>query len=170
MFRQRPMRKERFFQGHMHESPFHKGDLKYVVLTLLKEKPRYGYEIIRELEEFSYGFYKPSPGVVYPTLQMLEEMEYTTSEERDGKKVYVITEAGLRFLEERSETADEIRHKMSHHWDSEYFDMFGQITAEFKELRRLMQRRSRYLDPGKMQRIRDIISRASKDIEAVIKE
>jgi DNA-binding PadR family transcriptional regulator len=170
MFKQRPLRREQFFQGHWHDSPFHKGDLKYVILNLLKEKPRYGYEIIRELEEYSYGFYKPSPGVVYPTLQMLEEMEYTTSEERDGKKVYVITEAGLRFLKERSDTADEVRQKMSHHWNSEYFDMFGQIKGEFKEMGKLMRRRAAYLDAKKMQRIRDIIVRASKEIESVVNE
>lgn len=170
MFKQRALRRERFFGGHWHESPFHKGDLKYVVLNLLKEKPRYGYEIIRELEEFSYGFYKPSPGVVYPTLQMLEEMEYTTLEERDGKKVYVITEAGLLFLKERSDTVDEVRRNMRHHWNSEYFDMFGQITGEFKELGKLMHRRARYLSTEKMQRIRDIILRAVSEIESVIKE
>jgi len=170
MFKQRPVRGERFFRGHWHESPFHKGDLKYVVLNLLKEKPRYGYEIIRELEEFSNGFYKPSPGVVYPTLQMLEEMEYTTSEERDGKKVYVITEAGLLFLKDRSDTADEIKRKMSHHWNNDYYDIYNDISDEFKEVGRLMRRRARFLNTDKVQRIRNIILQASKEIESIIKE
>ncbi len=170
MFKHRPARGDRFFHGYRHESPFHKGDLKYVVLNLLKEKPRYGYEIIRELEDYSYGFYKPSPGVVYPTLQMLEEMEYTTSEERDGKKVYVITEAGLRFLSERSDTANEIKRKMSHHWNSDYYDIYSEISSEFKELGRLMHRRARFLDADKIQRIRKIILQASGEIESIIKE
>jgi DNA-binding PadR family transcriptional regulator len=170
MFRQRAYHRERYFHSPWRESPFHKGDLKYVILNLLKEKPRYGYEIIRELEEYSYGFYKPSPGVVYPTLQMLEEMEYTTSEERDGKKVYVITERGIQFLNDRKDTADEIRSKMSHHWDNEYFDIFGETIGEFRELGKFMKRRVRNISPEKMQRIRDIISHALKEIESVIKE
>ena len=65
------------------ERIFHKGDFKYVILDLLKDKPRHGYEIIRELENQFNGFYTPSPGAVYPTLQYLEEMEFVTSESRD---------------------------------------------------------------------------------------
>jgi DNA-binding PadR family transcriptional regulator len=78
------------------QSPFQKGDLKYVLLDLIKEKPRHGYDIIRALEEQSRGMYAPSAGVVYPTLQMLEEMGYTKSDQLDGKKVYSITEEGLQ--------------------------------------------------------------------------
>ena len=170
MFGPRASHRERYFHGPWRQSPFHKGDLKYVILNLLKEKPRYGYEIIRELEEYSYGFYKPSPGVVYPTLQMLEEMEYTTSEDRDGKKVYVITEKGIQFLNDRKDTAEEVRSKMRHHWDNEYFYTFGETIGEFRELGKFMKRRARNISPEKMQRIRDIISRSLKEIESVIKE
>ena len=96
-------------------TPFQKGDLKYVVLGLIKDKPRYGYEIIKALEEKSHGFYTPSPGVVYPTLQMLEEMGYASSAERDGKKVYTITEEGSKFLAENVDLANEVHKQMSHH-------------------------------------------------------
>jgi DNA-binding PadR family transcriptional regulator len=170
MFGPRASHRERYFHGPWRQSPFHKGDLKYVILNLLKEKPRYGYEVIRELEEYSYGFYKPSPGVVYPTLQMLEEMEYTTSEETDGKKVYAITEKGIQFLNERKDTAEEVRSRMCHHWDNEYFDTFGETIGEFRELGKFMKRRARNISPEKMQRIRDIISRSLKEIESIIKE
>src|SRR4030066_2138123 len=101
MFRDRAFRSGRFFRHFGQESLFGEGDLKYVILDLLKEKSRYGYEIIRDLEERSHGFYTPSPGVVYPTLQMLEEMGYASSKERDSKKVYTITEEGKKFLSER---------------------------------------------------------------------
>ena len=111
MFRDRFFRGERFFRGQERESRFQKGDLKYVILDLLKEKPHYGYEIIRALEEQSYGLYTPSPGVVYPTLQMLEEMNYASSQELDGKKVYSITEDGVKFLAERKDTADKVRNQ-----------------------------------------------------------
>ncbi len=91
------------------ERMFRKGDFKYLILDLLKDKPRHGYEIIRELEERFHGFYSPSPGVVYPTLQYLEEMGYVTSKEQDGKKVYTITDEGLKHLAEEKDIIDDIR-------------------------------------------------------------
>ena len=105
-FRHRTMWGEHPFLGR--ESHFQKGDLKYVILDLLKDKPRYGYEVIRELEERSHGFYSPSAGVVYPTLQMLEEMGYASAAEQDGKKVYSITDEGRQFLTERKDFTEEI--------------------------------------------------------------
>src|ERR1700722_19474753 len=62
------------------------GDLQLIVLELLKEKPRHGYDIIKELEERSSGIYTPSPGVVYPALTYLEEMSYAASEAEGNKK------------------------------------------------------------------------------------
>ena len=81
-----------------------RGDIKFLLLEILKEKgPRHGYEIINGLEGRFRG-YRASPGSVYPTLQMLEEGGFVTSEQIDGKKVYTITDAGLKLLEERGET------------------------------------------------------------------
>ena len=105
----------RFFHGPPMVTPFSRGDLKYVVLSLIKDKPRYGYEVIKALEDKSHGFYAPSPGVVYPTLQMLEEMGYASSTERDGKKVYTITEEGSKFLAKNIDLADEVHKQMMHH-------------------------------------------------------
>src|SRR5919202_1373987 len=82
------------------ERLFGRGDLKYVILDLLKDQPRHGYEVIRALEERFRGFYSPSPGSVYPTLQLLADQGYLTSTERDGKRVYAITDEGRKFLEE----------------------------------------------------------------------
>jgi len=170
MFRHRFFRGERFPHGPWRESPFHKGDLKYVVLDLIKEKPSYGYEIIRSLEERSHGFYTPSPGVVYPTLQMLEEMGYASATERDGKKVYAITEAGLQFLAERKDLADEVRSQMRHHWNPENMGIFIKVMHEFGELGRLMKHRGRHADPEKMKRIHEIIERACRDIRTILEE
>src|SRR4030043_1264919 len=119
MFRDRAFKGERFFPGFGRESPFSKGDLKNVILDLLKEKSRYGYEIIRALEERSHGFYTPSPGVVYPTLQMLEEMGYASTTERDGKKIYTITKEGSKFLDEQKDFTDEVKSHMRRHWCQE---------------------------------------------------
>lgn len=170
MFRDRIFRGERFFRGPWQESPFHKGDLKYVILDLIKDKPRYGYEIIRALEERSHGFYTPSPGVVYPTLQMLEEMGYASATERDGKKVYTITEEGRQFLVERKDLADEVKSQMRHHWNPENIGAIGQMIGEFGKLGRLMGRRLRRTEPEKMRRIGEVVSRAYREIEAILEE
>src|SRR5580658_4062767 len=75
------------------------GDLQLIVLALLKEKPRHGYDIIKELEERSSGIYTPSPGVVYPALTYLEEVGHAVSESEGNKKLFKITDTGLAHLE-----------------------------------------------------------------------
>jgi len=112
-------RSERLYGVPWRGSPFHRGDLKYIVLELIAEKPCYGYEIIRELEDRFHGFYSPSPGAVYPTLQMLEEMGYATAAERDGKRIYTITDGGRRFLEEHKDFAQEIKEQIRARWNAE---------------------------------------------------
>jgi DNA-binding PadR family transcriptional regulator len=83
-----------------------RGDIKFILLRLLSERPQHGYELIKELEARRGGFRRPSPGSVYPTLQMLAEGGYLTSEEVDGKRVYTITESGEQFLSDRNQQAD----------------------------------------------------------------
>ncbi|TCZ65550.1 PadR family transcriptional regulator [Roseicella aquatilis] len=79
---------------------FAQGDLRLVILHLIAEKPRHGYELIKDIEERAGGAYSPSPGVIYPTLTLLEELGYVTAEagEGGGKKLHAITEAGHAFL------------------------------------------------------------------------
>ena len=77
-----------------------------IVLALLEEGPRHGYEIIKALEEKSSGVYSPSPGVVYPTLTYLEEVGYATATSEGTKKVYSITDTGRAHLAENREVAD----------------------------------------------------------------
>lgn len=87
---------------------FGSGDMKYVILKLLKDRPMHGYEVMKELEERTRGCYTPSPGTVYPTLQWLEDEGLVRAEELDGKKVYHITDAGRAFLEKHRSTVDDI--------------------------------------------------------------
>src|SRR5256885_3431167 len=86
---------------------FESGDMKYVILKLLKDKPRHGYEVMKELEDQLRGCYSPSPGTVYPTLQWLEDEGLVTPPEVQGKKVYEITDAGRTFLEEHKDVVDD---------------------------------------------------------------
>jgi len=79
---------------------FEHGDLRLVIMAMLREKPRYGYEIIKDLEERVGGGYSPSPGVVYPTLTLLEEVGHATvSDEAGGRRLYTLSAEGLAFLE-----------------------------------------------------------------------
>ena len=77
---------------------FDHGELRLVVLALIAERPRYGYEIIKEIEERLGGGYSPSPGVIYPTLTLLEELGHATVAEAGGKKHYTITPEGQAAL------------------------------------------------------------------------
>jgi DNA-binding PadR family transcriptional regulator len=94
-----------FGPGGFASARFERGDLKLAILDLLKEKPRHGYDVIQELEKRFHGFYSPSPGSVYPILQLLEDQDLVKSEQQNGKKVYTVTSNGQKFL---SEHADEI--------------------------------------------------------------
>lgn len=77
---------------------FKRGTFKYLILEVLKAEPLHGYEIIQRIGEMFDGIYEPSPGVVYPTLQWLEDMDYVVSERIGRKNVYHITEKGLKAL------------------------------------------------------------------------
>ena len=85
---------------------FGDGDLKLIVLSLLADAPRHGYDIIRALEERSSGIYSPSPGVIYPTLTFLEEASYAVSSADGAKKVFSITEAGAAHLGENRDMVE----------------------------------------------------------------
>src|SRR3546814_2822416 len=81
-------------------------DLQLLILALLAEKPRHGYEIIKALDEHSHGFYAPSPGVIYPALTYLEEIGFTTVVAEGAKKLYSITEEGGAYLADRRTQAN----------------------------------------------------------------
>lgn len=95
------------------ERVFDQGDLRLLLLSLIAERPSHGYELIRSIEEKLGGAYSPSPGVVYPTLTLLEELGYATFEAQEGgRKLYSITEAGRGYLAENGDTVDGIGRRM----------------------------------------------------------
>jgi DNA-binding PadR family transcriptional regulator len=89
------------------------GDLRLVVLALIEKEPRHGYEIIKHIEDMTYGFYAPSPGVIYPTLTYLEEAGYVVAEADGNKKRYAITEEGKAYLDENRSFASMILDRLS---------------------------------------------------------
>jgi DNA-binding PadR family transcriptional regulator len=78
-----------------------RGDIRTAVLAILTEGDGHGYDIIQRLEDKTEGAWRPSPGSVYPTLQLLEDEGFVRASERDGKRIFEITEAGTAEVERR---------------------------------------------------------------------
>lgn len=92
---------------------FEQGQLRLVLLALIAEAPRHGYEIIKAIEERLGGGYSPSPGVIYPTLTLMNELGYTTVSDTDGgRKLYTITDEGRAHLAENQGMVDAILARM----------------------------------------------------------
>jgi len=89
------------------------GDLRFVVLALLAEQPRHGYELIKALEDRTGGAYRPSPGVIYPLLSMLEDEGFIRPVEAEGgRKLFEVTEAGKQALEQNRAGVDAVFGRM----------------------------------------------------------
>ena len=94
-------RRQRFF-GH--------GELRLVILDILTRNASHGYELIKEIENMTQGNYTPSPGVIYPTLDYLQDQSFITiTEEENGRKTITITAEGQRWLDENREQLEQIQ-------------------------------------------------------------
>lgn len=148
---------------------FDRGDLKYAVLRLLAGKPMHGYEVMQALEDESGGWYTASPGSVYPVLQMLQDQGYVTArEEEGGKRIYEITDAGRRFLEENSDRVEDVMDRVSDFASRFTQSGMGDVTRSFVKLAQASFEEAvkRSGDPDAMKRIREILERAAKDVQA----
>jgi len=147
-----------------------RGNVRYLVLDAIAQQPRHGYEIIQHIEERSGGSYRPSPGVIYPTLQMLEELEHARVEDRDGKKVYAITAAGKKDLAEHTEdVADFYERSGETSWEDfaeELQDLSKRVGRMFKAIGR-SARRGR-LTPSTMRKLRQVLDEAVAKIESIV--
>ncbi|HET9683930.1 MAG TPA: PadR family transcriptional regulator [Gemmatimonadaceae bacterium] len=147
---------------------FEQGDLRYVILRLLDEKPRHGYEIIKALEERFGGAYSPSPGVVYPTLQLLEDQGFArVRPEQDGKKIYEITDAGRAHLAENRDTVDSIFDRVSKLVGHFLDEPMTAVHAAFRGVGKATYSRASdaVQDPAVLRRIVEILDKAAKEIE-----
>jgi DNA-binding PadR family transcriptional regulator len=158
-----PKRRGPFGGGRM----FDQGDLKLVIVRLLDEKPRHGYEIIKELEERSSGRYTPSAGAIYPTLTMLEDLGYAVATpEEGGKKVYAITDAGRAHLAEHRPLVDELFERVNQIGDAVFGDHVRPAREAMMGLARefgaamIGGRRS----PEQVAAIAEILTRATDEI------
>lgn len=152
------------------ERKFARGDLKYVILDLLKDQPRHGYDVIRALEERFHGFYSPSPGSVYPTLQLLEDQGYLSSSQQDGKRVYAITDEGRRFLAEQADVVRGIHARTGSGWGGRVTPEMWQVAQEVRQIGQFVFRQGSQgglSDPEKVRALRDVVARARTEIEAI---
>ncbi len=159
-------------RGRRRRQWFGSGDMKYVILKLLREKPMHGYEVMKELEEQTSGCYKPSPGTVYPTLQWLEDEGLVESEEKDGKKVYKVTQEGLTFLDEHKSTVEDIFDRVDEMIDHFVGDPMPEVNRRVGRLVSQVYRTSWRVrrDDEKRGKIADILDRAIKDLEELLSQ
>lgn len=101
-------------EGWRRGRKFSSEDLQLMLLGLLEEQPSHGYELIKALDTRTNGFYKPSPGMVYPALTYLEEVGHASVDNEGNKKRYRLAEPGQRFLDENRERLDFIFNKLQH--------------------------------------------------------
>jgi DNA-binding PadR family transcriptional regulator len=152
-----------------------RGGVRYLILDAIADQPRHGYEVIQAISERSGGTYKPSPGVVYPTLQMLEELGHATlsgGTEHDPRKVYAITDEGRRDLEEhRDEVTDFYDRSAPEDWGWQ-FESFHAVKRELVASLRSFKRAAMHgrLSPDVQGRIIDIVRDALRRIEDVLAE
>src|SRR5437762_493299 len=111
-----------------------RGGVRYLVLDALAGRPRHGYEVIQAIEERSGGAYRPSPGVIYPTLQMLEELGHAVLSTEEGRKVYAITDAGRRDLEEHANEVSDFYDRFSEQSWERYAEDFGDVMKRAARL------------------------------------
>jgi len=155
-------------KGRRRRQIFESGEVKFVILRLIREKPRHGYEIIKALEERLAGCYTPSAGTVYPTLQLLEDQGYVRSVEENGKKVYHITPEGEQFLDDNQGVLDDIFDRVRDTVRDFAGGHMADLNQAFAKLAALTYKRAWRLGPDhpSVQRIVEILNQAARDIEA----
>lgn len=155
-------------------------DLQLLILGLLADKPRHGYEIIKALEDRSKGFYVPSPGMVYPALTYLEEIGHATIEAEGNRKRYHLTAAGQEFLDTNRSRADallaqfervgERMDRVRRAVDAGDAEAGGEHPRTSAELMRARHELRHALadkwgsDPHEQQRVLEILTRATAEI------
>lgn len=162
-------------KGHRHRwhgrtrrsQMFEAGELRLVILRLLKEQPRHGYDVMKALEERMAGCYTPSAGTVYPTLQLLEDQGLVRSVETDGKKVYHITPAGEALLAERRGELDDIIDRVRETVRDFAGGSMGDLNRAFGQLAARTFREAFRRGPGDpaVRRVAEILKRATEEIE-----
>lgn len=164
-----------WWAGAMEDPPprAERGEIRYLVLDAIKERPRHGYEVIQIIEQRAGGSYRPSPGVIYPTLQMLEELGHAKVIEQEGRKAYEITDAGRSDLEQNVAAVDDFyqRFEEEEPWET-YAEDFADVMRRVAGLMKAFKQASRNgrMNPETLRGIRRVLDEALRGIEDVLKK
>jgi len=148
-----------------------RGEVRYLILGVLADGPCHGYQIIQTIEQRSNGAYRPSPGTIYPNLQLLEEMGSIEAQQEEGRKVYSLTEQGRQEYEERREDVEDSFERLDSHADwVQAFD-FHELSRRVRRLLRGVGKgvRTGRVGRSEMKQIRQAIDEAIERIEDILK-
>jgi DNA-binding PadR family transcriptional regulator len=147
---------------------FDSGELKLVILAMIAEKPRHGYELMKDLGERVGGDYTPSPGVIYPTLTLLEEMGYATqTTDANNRKLYAVTPEGEKYLADNKAQVDAIFARLDERVEACGSTGMGSLVRAMMNLRASVRLRARSASPQQLQQIVDALDAAAKTIERI---
>src|SRR3569623_1843481 len=148
---------------------FGQGDLKLLLLALIEEQPRHGYELIRAIEDLCGGSYSPSPGAIYPTLTYLEEAGYASVQLADanGRKQYAITDEGRARLQQSRLEVEAVmqRLKLASRMMAKR-SVPEEIRESMHQLRHALMGHQRNWDAAEVKRVLAIIEKAAREITA----
>ena len=149
---------------------FDSGELRLVLLKLISDQPRHGYDLIRAIEEMTGGAYAPSPGVVYPTLTMLEDMGHIDEQKSEGaRKAFAITAEGAAHLESNKAEVDAILARLASL--AAELEKFDGVTVRRAMLNLRMAIRGRLMQEGAdkatMREVTAILDEAARKIEGI---
>jgi DNA-binding PadR family transcriptional regulator len=147
---------------------FRPGELRLVLLKLIADQPRHGYDLIQSIEEMTGGAYAPSPGVIYPTLTMLQDMGLIEERATEGtRKAFAVTADGTAHLEERREEVDALIARLTEHGDRERRAGGAPISRAVGNLLSALWHRVQRegMDDDTLHKIADILDEAARKVE-----
>ena len=159
-------------RGRERKRMFEGGELRLVLLKLIADQPRHGYELIKAIEEMTEGHYAPSPGIVYPTLTMLEDMGLIVeSKSESTKKIYEATDEGRGHLEENSEEVEELIGRLERHGQHRRRGQRPEIGRAIGNLMSALRNRVAHegWNEQLLEEVVDILDEAAQRIERVKK-
>ena len=144
-----------------------RGDVRAAVLALLADQPMHGYEMIKEIEERSGGYWRPSAGSIYPTLQLLEDEGLIAGTESEGKRRFELTDEGKAAVEERKEKSDSLP------WEqvrSGAPPEVVQLGRSAHQLRAAVGQAFHAADESPAQQVRELLDETRRGIYAILAE
>lgn len=147
-----------------------RGEIRYLVLDAIRERPRHGYEVIQHIEQRAGGSYRPSPGVIYPTLQMLEELGHARVVEAEGRKAYEITDEGKKDLEQSGRAVEDFYQRFDEEPWEHHAEDFAEVMWRIARLVKTFKRGARRgrMTPEMLRGIRAVLDQALNGIEDVL--